>query len=74
MNKRELREPFLAPTLPTQLPFCAQKSNGALRLPFPPHAPLMAENKIAVVVFALVMIGIIGVVIYYLTKPKDAPK
>ena len=44
------------------------------RLPFPPHAPLMAENKIAVVVFALVMIGIIGVVIYYLTKPKDAPK
>jgi hypothetical protein len=34
----------------------------------------MAENKIAVVVFALVMIGIIGVVIYYLTKPKDAPK
>ncbi len=50
------------------------ESNGALRLPFPPHAPLMAENKIAVVVFALVMIGIIGVVIYYLTKPKDAPK
>jgi hypothetical protein len=34
----------------------------------------MAENKIAVVVFALVMIGIISVVIYYLTKPKDAPK
>lgn len=50
------------------------ESNGASRLPFLPHAPLMAENKIAVVVFALVMIGIIGVVIYYLTKPKDAPK
>ena len=28
------------------------------------------QNKIAVGVFALVMIGIIGVVIYYLTKPK----
>jgi chromosome segregation ATPase len=32
------------------------------------------QNKIAVVIFAIVMIGIIGVVIYYMTKPKDAPK
>jgi len=29
------------------------------------------QNKIAVVVFALVMIGIIDVVIYYMTKPKQ---
>lgn len=29
------------------------------------------QNKIAVVVFALVMIGIIAVVIYYMTKPKQ---